>query len=212
MRTEKYLTSKAKKSNSFVSGAPGDEKIVHPGGRKNIFLSKKMMFEAEWSSKNIALSYDKFISDISSPCEREYHLGKHESWLLMERKARKLHWKKKTTWYESRKVEEKKISSFAAGWWRNKNLPGRCARNKSIFLLAELWSEFNHSTTTAHNVLVSSTITSVYDDITELCSYAVILKVCVYSRLLCPVMSVKKAALLMVGGIRPKLNHSDNPR
>ena len=54
----------AKRKYRFVSGAPGDEKKVHPGGRKNIFLIKKMMFDAQWSSKNIVLSYDKFKSDI----------------------------------------------------------------------------------------------------------------------------------------------------
>ena len=33
---------------------------------------------------------------------------KRESWVLMEINARKLHWKKITSWCESRKVEEKK--------------------------------------------------------------------------------------------------------
>ena len=37
----------SEKDNRFVSDAPGGEKIVHPGSRKNIFLSKKLMFEAE---------------------------------------------------------------------------------------------------------------------------------------------------------------------
>ena len=41
------ISAKAKRNNRFVSGAPGDEKIVHPGGRKNILLNKKMMLEAE---------------------------------------------------------------------------------------------------------------------------------------------------------------------
>ena len=54
----------------------------------------------------------KFISDISSPYEHEYHFGNHESWLQMERRARKLHWSKKTIWYESRKVEEKKYRAL----------------------------------------------------------------------------------------------------
>ena len=72
-----FLGPKAKKYR-LVSGAPGDEKIVHPGGRKNI-----------------ALFMTKFISDISSPWERQYHLRKDKNWLLMERKAQKLHRKKK---------------------------------------------------------------------------------------------------------------------
>ena len=41
------ISAKAKRNNRFVSGAPGDEKILHPGGRKNTFLREKMMFEAE---------------------------------------------------------------------------------------------------------------------------------------------------------------------
>ena len=44
------------------------------------------------ASRFISLFFmTKFISDISSPWEREYHLGKHENWLSMERKAQKLH-------------------------------------------------------------------------------------------------------------------------
>ena len=41
-----FLGPQAKK-NWLVSGAPGDEKIVHPGGRKNLFLNAEMMFEAK---------------------------------------------------------------------------------------------------------------------------------------------------------------------
>ena len=32
------ITHEAKRNNRFVSSAPGDEKKVHPGGRKNIFF------------------------------------------------------------------------------------------------------------------------------------------------------------------------------
>ena len=66
-----WFFDEAKNNNS---GAPGDKKKVHPGGRKNIFLSDQMMFDAYWSSKNIALSNDKVKSDIWIPYEREHHL------------------------------------------------------------------------------------------------------------------------------------------
>ena len=54
---------------------------LHPGGRKNVFGVKKRCLKPNDPQKISLILYDKFISDISSPYEHEYHFGKHESWL-----------------------------------------------------------------------------------------------------------------------------------
>ena len=60
--------------------------IVEGGGMGNL---ANYLYPRPVSYRSFCMT--KFISDISSPWEREYHLGKHENWLSMERKAQKLH-------------------------------------------------------------------------------------------------------------------------
>ena len=86
--------------------------------------------------KEIVLNFDKFKSDISSPCKRNYHLGKHESWFIYGKKGPKIALEEKTTGYESREVEEKIYNELCGRLVTKNNLPGRCAGNKSILLLA----------------------------------------------------------------------------
>ena len=131
---QKFITgAEAKKNNRFVSGAPGDEKIVHPGGRKNIL--KKMMFEADWSLTNIALSYDKFKSNISSPCKREYHLGYHENWLLMGKKPENCT-RKKTQLDISLDRSKKKNWALRPVGDEKKTYPAGAPETNPYFLLA----------------------------------------------------------------------------
>ena len=75
----------------------------------------------------------KFISDISSPWEREYHLRKHKNWLLMERKAQKLHRKKKKI-DESIKVEEKRYRAMRPVGNEKKTYPAGAPQTNSFFL------------------------------------------------------------------------------
>ena len=60
----------------------------------------------------------------------EYHYGEHESWLLMERKARKLNWKKK----QQLAVSQERLKKKNRALWPVSDGKIRPVRRKQIHI------------------------------------------------------------------------------